>query len=71
MTTLTIHIPTGKTLEVKKYLKSVGVSIAATAQTKAAKKSSVLKDIETGLKQVKAHQEGKGEMYTLSEVLNG
>ena len=71
MTTLTIHIPDSKATELRKYLKSIGAKIETIKPVKATKKSGVLKDIETGLKQVKAYQAGKGKMYTLDEVLNG
>ncbi len=69
MTTLTIQIPDAKAAEIKSYLKAQGATIAIKAKT--VKKSSVLKDIETGLKQVKLIREGKMKGGTIAELLNG
>ena len=68
MTTLTIHIPDTKTAEIKRYLKTQGVTIDKARITKNA---SVLKDIETGLKQVKLIREGKMKGGTIADLLNG
>ena len=65
MTTLTIQIPDSETNKFKQLLKQVNGVIVEK------KSSKVLKEIETGLKQVKDYKEGIGKMYTLSEVLNG
>lgn len=68
MTTLTIQIPDTEANKFKKFLKEVnGVIVTPVADKKPSK---ILKEIETGLKQVQAFKEGKGKMYTLSEVLN-
>ncbi len=69
MTTLTIMIPDTEANKFKKLLKEVnGVIVPSKAEKKSSK---LLKEIEKGLKQVIEYKEGKGKMYTLSEVLNG
>ncbi|WP_304067207.1 hypothetical protein [Pedobacter glucosidilyticus] len=69
MTTLTIMIPDTEANRFKKLLKEVnGVIVPSKAEKKPSK---LLKEIEKGLKQVIEYKEGKGKMYTLSEVLNG
>jgi hypothetical protein len=62
-------IPDTEANKFKKLLKEVnGVIVPSKAEKKSSK---LLKEIEKGLKQVIEYKEGKGKMYTLSEVLNG
>ena len=68
METLTISIPDEEVKLFKEMLTKFNAKIIIESIEK---KHDVLKGLETGLKQVRALEKGKGKSYTINEIING
>ena len=71
MTTLTVKVPPEAKEKLSAIIKELGGEIIATPSKKTVpKKSTILKEIKQGLKEVKKIREGKSASYTMADLFD-
>lgn len=71
MTTLTITIPDNAKSKLSNFVKELGGEIVTKEKKQLTKKHKLLKEIELGLKEVKAIRDGKLQPLSMDDLLNG
>ena len=71
MTTITIKVPGKAKDKLSAIVKELGGEIISISSNKRSKKSQLLDEIRTGLKEVKSIRDGKSDSYTMSDLLDG
>jgi hypothetical protein len=71
MTTITIKVPGKAKDKLSAIVKELGGEIISISSNKISKKSQLLDEIRTGLKEVKSIRDGKSDSYTMSDLLDG
>lgn len=72
MTTITIQVPEKAKSKLSAIVKELGGEIISISSDKVpSKKAKLLKELQEGLKEVKAIRDGKKRPFTMSDLLNG